>query len=128
MSAVDKRMFYLMLSPAQGQEFASEIGFSTPSQDVQEAETLEVISRWALITATGLLEEILISADWVSELQEEDDNIREDVREAFHKTMTSFGVALVNILLDSGKVILTMVMSRRSRNKAMAYKIATDFL
>jgi hypothetical protein len=108
MSAVDKRMFYLMLSPAQGQEFASEIGFSTPSEDVQEAETLDVISRWALITATGLLEEILISADWVSELQEEDDNIREDVREAFHKTMTSFGVALVNKLLDSGKVILTM--------------------
>lgn len=108
MSALDKRMFYLMLSPAQGQEFASEIGFSTPSEDVQEAETLDVISRWALITATGLLEEILISADWVSELQDEDENISDEVKEAFHKTMTSFGVALVNKLLDSGKVILTM--------------------
>lgn len=108
MSAVDKRMFYLMLSPAQGQEFASDIGFSTPSEDVQEAETLDVVSRWALITATGLLEEILISADWVNELQEESGDANPEIMQAFHKTLTSFGVALVNKLLDSGKVILTM--------------------
>lgn len=111
MSAVNKRLFYLMLSPAQGQEFASDIGFSSPSDEVQEAETMDVISRWALITATGLLEEILEAADWISELQNEIDSldIRDDhIRQAFHKTLTSYGVALMNKLLDSGKILLVM--------------------
>lgn len=107
MTALDRRLFYLMLSPAQGQEFASELGFSTPSEDVQEAETYDVISRWALITATGLLEEIIESSDWLCDLQDLVD-INDDKREAFHKTLTSYGVSLVNKLLDSGKLMVVV--------------------
>lgn len=107
MSAVDKRLFYLMLSPAEGQDFANEIGFSSPSEEVQEAETLEVISRWALITATGLLEDIIETSDWLCELQETGE-VDDFQKEAFHKTLVSYGVALSNKLLDSGRVMLVV--------------------
>lgn len=105
MSAVDKRMYYLMLSPSLGQDFAKQAGFSMPSEEVQEIETYDVIARWALITTTGLLEEILECSDWMCEL----DSITEltdDVKNEFHRTLVSHGVALINKILDSEKVIL----------------------
>lgn len=105
MSAVDKRMYYLMLSPSLGQEFAKQAGFSMPSEEVQEIETYDVISRWALITAMGLLEEVLECSDWMCEL-ESIIELTEDERDDFHRTLVSHGVALVNKLLDSEKVIL----------------------
>lgn len=105
MSAVDKRMYYLMLSPSLGQDFAKQAGFSTPSEEVQEIETYDVISRWALITAMGLLEEVLECSDWLCELESIAD-LGEDERDEFHRTLVSHGVALINRLLDSEKVIL----------------------
>lgn len=105
MSAVDKRMYYLMLSPSMGQEFATQAGFSMPSEEVQEIETYDVIARWALITTTGLLEEILQCSDWFCEL----DSISEldkDEMDEFHRTLVSHSVSLVNRILDSEKVIL----------------------
>lgn len=104
MSAVDKRLFYLMLSPSLGQEFASNAGFSPPSDDVQEKETLDILSRWTVITVTGLLEDIIESADWICDFQ----NLSEDDREDVHRTFVSFGVALVNKVLDSEKVMLVL--------------------
>lgn len=97
-----------MLSPSEGQGFASDLGFSMPSDDVQEAETLDVISRWAVITAMGLLEDILESSDWLCELQDGIAQQSDEVKHAFHKTITSYGVALVNKLLDSGKIMIVV--------------------
>lgn len=105
MTAVDKRMYYLMLSPSLGQDFARDAGFSMPSEEVQEIETYDVIARWALLTATGLLEEILECSDWFCELQDIHD-LSEDTRDDFHRTLVSHGVALLNKVLDSEKVIL----------------------
>lgn len=107
MSAIDKRMYYLMLSPSMGQSFAEDVGFSTPSEEVQEAETYEVIARWALLTSTGLLEEILECSDWFCDLKDIHE-LSADIKDEFHRTLVSHGVALVNKLLDSEKVILMM--------------------
>lgn len=105
MSAIDKRMYYLMLSPSLGQDFAHEAGFSMPSEEVQEIETYDVIARWALLTTTGLLEEVLQCSDWFCELKSVHD-LAEDIKDEFHRTLVSHGVALINKLLDSEKVIL----------------------
>ena len=107
MSAIDKRLYYLMLSPALGQEFANNVGFSTPSEEVREAETYEVIARWALMTSMGILEEILEASDWFCELNDLGD-IDTDDEENFHRILVSHGVSLVNKLLDSEKIILVM--------------------
>jgi hypothetical protein len=105
MTAVDKRMYYLMLSPSLGQEFANDAGFSMPSEEVQEIETYDVIARWALLTATGLLSEVLECSDWFCEL-ESIRELDEDERDEFHKTLVSHSMALLNRVLDSEKVIL----------------------
>jgi hypothetical protein len=107
MSAIDRRMYYLMLSPSMGQGFAEDVGFSTPSEEVQEAETYEVISRWALLTSMGLLEEIIQCSDWFCDLKDIHE-LSEETKDEFHRTLVSHGVALVNKLLDSEKVILML--------------------
>ena len=107
MSAIDKRLYYLMLSPSLGQDFASDVGFSSPSEEVQEAETTEIIARWALMTSAGLLGEILQCSDWFCELKELHE-LPETMRADFHRTLVSHGVGLVNRLLDSEKILMVM--------------------
>lgn len=100
-------MYYLMLSPSMGQEFATSGGFSTPSEDVQEAETYDIISRWTLITTAGLLEDIIQTSDWFCELGDMV-NVPEDQKDHFKKTLISHGVALTNKMLDSGKLVIVI--------------------
>jgi hypothetical protein len=103
-SAVDQRLYYLMLSPQLGQEFAHNGGFSKPSEDVQEAETVDVISRWTVLTLAGLLEDVIETADWFCQLE-----VLSDVdQEQLKKTLVSHGVGLLNRLLDSGKISIVL--------------------
>lgn len=105
MSAVDKRLYYLMLSPASGQNFAEQAGFSPPSEEVQEAETYDVISRWAIMTTAGIMEDIIETAEWFLDLSPMIE-LDEDSKHEFQKTLIAHGVGLVNKLLDSQKVII----------------------
>jgi len=107
MTAVDKRLFYLMLSPSLGQDFAVEAGFSPPSDEVQEKETIDVIARWSVLTTAGLLEDIIETSDWMCDFQDIKD---EDARDDTHRAFISYGVGLVNKLLDSNKVMLVMML------------------
>ena len=105
MTAQEKRMYYLMLSPSIGQEFAEEAGFSPPSTDVQEAETYDVLARWTLITTTDLLPDIIETADWFCDIREfEDVEDREDL----HRILVSHGVGLLNHFLDNGKLMIVL--------------------
>lgn len=107
MSALEKRKYYLMLSPSLGQEFAVSGGFSSPSDDVQEAETYEIISRWTLLTTAGILEDIIQTADWFCELDTITELAQEE-RDYLHKTLVSHSIGLINKFLDSGKLILVI--------------------
>lgn len=105
MTAQEQRMYYLMLSPSQGQEFSKNAGFPPPSEDVQEAETHDVIARWALLTSTGILEDALITTDWLLDI-EAFDEIDDDMREQLQKLFVAHSLSLVNKLLDSDKAAL----------------------
>ncbi len=94
-----------MLSPGDGQSFASDAGFSTPSEDVQEAETYDIISRWALLTSAGVLEDAIETSDWLLEL-EAFDEVPEEMREHFKRLLIAHGMGLMNKLLDSDKAAL----------------------
>ncbi len=74
-SVVDKRLFYLMLSIGQGQEFANMMGFSNPSNDVEQAEIFDVASRWSLFVNQGILESIDESANWVLDFLNKSDKL-----------------------------------------------------
>ncbi|NDB56997.1 hypothetical protein EB001_00865 [bacterium] len=102
-SVVDKRLFYLMLSIGQGQEFANFMGFSNPSNDVEQAEIYDVASRWALFVNQGVLESIEESANWVLDFLDKSNklsNPKEEVLPLF----VAYGVSLLNKMLESGNL------------------------
>ena len=106
-NVVDKRLFYLMLSIGQGQEFANFMGFSNPSNDVEQAEIFDVASRWALFVNQGILESIDESANWVLDFLEKSDklvNPKEEILPLF----VAYGVSLLNKMLESGNVSIVI--------------------
>lgn len=105
MTAIDKRMYFLMLSPADGQIFANEAGFQFPSEEVQEAETYDIIARWALLTATGIMEDAIETSDWLMEL-DGFKGIPDGMLDQLRKLVVAHSVGLVNKLLDSDKIAL----------------------
>lgn len=103
MNAIDKRMFYLMLSPIEGQGFASSMGFSTPSQEVQEFEIIDVFNRWLVTQKAGTLDDIRESASWFVNFLEKTDKLVSPA-EDFEAALTVFSVAMLNKLLDKGLI------------------------
>ena len=106
-SVVDKRLFYLMLSIGQGQEFANLMGFSNPSNDVEQAEIFDVASRWSLFVNQGILESIDESANWVLDFLNKSDKL-ENPKEEILPLFIAYGVSLLNKLLESGNVSIVI--------------------
>lgn len=107
MNAIDERMFYLMLSPIEGQGFAHSMGFPPPSEEVQEIEIMDVFSRWVLAQKSGTLDDIRESADWFVKYLEKNDKLvspAEDLTAA----LTVFAISMLNKLLDKGFIGLIM--------------------
>lgn len=102
-SIADKRLFYLMLSIAQGQSFANFMGFSTPSKDVADAETFDIASRWALFVNQGIAQNAEESAAWVLDLLEKSDKLGTP-KEELIPVLTAYGMSLINRLLESGNI------------------------
>lgn len=103
--AVEKRMYYLMLSPSEGQLFAEGAGFSMPSEEVQEAETYDVIGRWSLMASAGVLEDAIETVDWLMDI-EQFSEVPEDMRDNFKKLLIAHSMAFMNKLLDSDRAAL----------------------
>lgn len=107
MDAVDKRMFYLMLSPLEGQEFASMMGFSTPSEDVQEIEIVDTFNRWAVNHKAGTLKDIRESAKWFVDFLSASDKLVSPA-EDMEAALTVFSIAMLNKLLDRGMIAIIL--------------------
>lgn len=103
MNATDQRMFYLMLSPTEGQKYADVMGYSPPSEDVQELEIMDVMSRWVTLYKTDILEEITEAADWFVEFLNKSDKLNSPPDE-FRAALTVFSASLLNRMMDSGKI------------------------
>lgn len=100
---VNKRLFYLMLSAVEGQDYAKSMGFSPPSIDVIESETEEVLTRWAVFLHYGLLKEVEEGAKWFTAFLKKTDRISSD-SEDFKSLLTVFGVALLNKIMETEKL------------------------
>lgn len=103
MESIDKRMFYLMLSPVDGQNFANAMGFSPPSIEVQEMEIMDILYRWAFILRSGVMDVINENIDWFITLLELEDKISSPIDE-FKAALTSFSIAMLNTLMDTNLV------------------------
>ena len=100
---IEQRMFYLMLSATEGQQFARSMGFSTPSEDVQELEIMDVLSRWVMVSKSGVLDEIREASNWFVDFLESSDKINSP-SEDFVNALTVFSIALVNKMLENGHI------------------------
>lgn len=103
MSVTDKRMFYLMLSPTEGQKYADIMGYSRPSEDVQELEVMDVMARWVTLHKTQILEDIMETADWFVEFLEKSDKLSSPSDE-LKAALTVFSASLLNRVMDNGRV------------------------
>jgi hypothetical protein len=107
MNAVEQRMFYLMLSPVEGQSFAHSMGFPPPSEEVQEIEIMDVLSRWLVAQKSGTLDEIRESSTWFVDFLAKTDRLvspSDDLESA----LTVFSLSMLNKLLDKGFIGLIM--------------------
>lgn len=100
MTDIDQRMFYLMLSATEGQKFAQTMGFSTPSEDVQELEIMDVLSRWFMVANIGIFDEIREASYWFVDFLEKEEKLNSP-SEDFINALTVFSVALINKLIDN---------------------------
>jgi hypothetical protein len=107
MNALEKRMFFLMLSVKEGQYYAQEMGFPPPSEEVQEIEKVDVLTRWGVFITTDVYNEIMESAKWVTDFLKHFEKLKSD-DDDLQEILTVFGVALLNRLIDSEKVIIML--------------------
>lgn len=107
MNNVDKRNFFLMLSIAEGQDYASTMGFPPPSEDVREAELGDIMSRWGVFVATEVFSEIVEGSEWFADFLEKADKLVSP-KDEIASVLTVFGMSLVNKLAESEKIIIML--------------------
>lgn len=103
---VHKRNFLLMVSPTEGQHLSSLAGFSTPSKEVQEAETIDVIAAWITLAASGALKHVQNASSWLTDFVLQQHGIDTEHRPQILSAYYSYGVALISYLLNTGVIDL----------------------
>lgn len=111
-SPVDKRNFYLALSIMEGQRIASSAGFSVPSQEVQESEIMDTISRWLILTNLGIFQTVQDCTEWMMEVVKLHNDLDEADIENTKNVILSFGMALMSHLVDNELVLLPEAPAR----------------
>jgi hypothetical protein len=103
---VDRRNFYLALSIVEGQKIASSAGFSVPSEEVQQSEIMDTISKWLVLTNLGIFDTIHRCSDWMMDVVKlHNDLDKEDIVNT-KNVMMSFAMALISHLVDNDMLIL----------------------
>lgn len=99
-SPVEERNFYLSLSIVEGQRLAQSVGFSVPSPEVQEHEVMDIIQKWFILSASGILEMLQECSAWMINVLREHNDFSEDQLKSTKNIITSFGVGVIAHLLD----------------------------
>jgi hypothetical protein len=105
-SPVDKRNFYLALSIIEGQRIASSAGFSVPSEEVQQSEIMDTISRWLVLTNLGIFDTVHSCADWMMDVVKIHNDLDQEDLDNTKNVIMSFGMALISHLVDNDLLLL----------------------
>lgn len=103
----DRRNFYLMLSPQEGQDYAKTMDFPPPSDDVRDIEEADIMSRWAVFVMSGVYNEVVEGAEWFADFLERSDKLvspKDDIM----AVLSIYGIAIVNKLLETENIVLVM--------------------
>lgn len=101
---IHKRNFLLMISPAEGQKMSEMVGFSSPSSDVAEAETFDVLANWIVLASSGVMKNINNASSWLTEVMEANFSLPEDAIKSMREDYFTFGVALISYLIQIGSI------------------------
>ena len=108
----EKRNFCLMLSIPSGQDVATKLGFTPSSEDVQELEQQQIDDQWELLHEFGIFDEISESVDWFTEVISSNMDMTDmptpEALEGSKAVIISFGMALIQKLVENEMVILTL--------------------
>ena len=107
MSNPENRMFYLMLSALEGQQYADLMGYQPPSEEVQKFELIDVMSRWVLFEKIGLLQEIKEASSAFVDLLQKIGRINSPPSE-FATILEAFSVSMLNTALDKNIIGITI--------------------
>ena len=99
--------FYLRLSPFGGHDIASdEAGFMTPADDIMEAEMRDVLALWLSLQQGKAGEIIANCAWWMNQYMDPDRKFDANTGVEHLDKLTSYGVALIGLLMDAGVIEL----------------------
>ena len=108
----EKRNFCLMLSTPSGQAFAKNMGMTPPSEEVQAMERSLIDDQWGLLHDFGIFDEISESVEWFTEVISTNMDLGDmpppEALEGSKAVLVSFGMALVQKLVENEMVILTL--------------------
>jgi len=96
----DKRNFLLMIAPADGQKLSELAGFSAASEEVAEAELLDVVTNWIALAASGNLKYVQNAASWISDFVIDIYDFPEEHKSQLLGAYYTYGVALLSYLLE----------------------------
>jgi hypothetical protein len=99
-----QRSFLLKLAPQAGHQLARLFGFTPPSLDAMELELRDVLTLWFKMQSSGALPEVADASWWMTKYLDHDNRMTRE--EAHNKSdeLTSFAVAVIGQLLDTGKL------------------------
>lgn len=98
---VDKRNFFLALSVSDGQTLANTVGFSIPSEEVQQNELIDVVQKWMTLAAVGIVDQVRICSDWMSEAVDIFQNLDDAEIQNMKSVLVCYSVALLSYLIDN---------------------------
>lgn len=98
---VDKRNFFLALSVSDGQALANTVGFSIPSEEVQQNELIDVVQKWMTLAAVGIVDQVRICSDWMSEAVDIFQNLDDAEIQNMKSVLVCYSVALLSYLIDN---------------------------
>jgi len=124
LTPVDKRNFYLALSILEGQKIASTAGFSSPSEEVQESEIVDVIRKWLVLTSVGVFDHTKVCTEWMLEVVQESNELTESEIENTRNVLVSFGMGLISHLIDSE----LLELQTENANIPMSSETAATFI
>lgn len=100
---IDHRNFLLNMSLTDGQRMASASGHATPDDQGIYLERLDVLRRWAVLSASGCMDVVIQTAAWMTKLLVQPDWDLAQTQSTY-SAFLSYAASTIFLLQDEGLI------------------------